>query len=127
MFNLVHMVAVQQPFWAVLADKQGNPDLRLVVALGTMQDLNDPDQKRIMAGYALGDHLNPVDFDPAFVGFTDDKDGLPLLWFERCLAKRDELTKRAAEAEANKNKPQIIVPGERPIVPVIGDLHGGRA
>lgn len=128
MFNLVHMVAVTEPFWAVLADQDGNPDVRRVVAIGTMQQMDDPEQRRVMAAYVIGDHLNPVDFDPAFVSFTDRfNDDTEQQWIVRCKAKRDELTKKAAEAEANKNKPQIIVPGERPIVPVIGDLHGGRA
>ena len=127
--QLFHIIAPTVPMWAVFADEQGNPRFEPVVALGTMEySKGQPDEpgyvyKRLVSGFSVNDHIESCDWKPEFVGYstvdpeTMSPDGWLAYWTDRTKAKREAIEKAKAEAEANKGKPQIIVPGQDVVNP----------
>src|SRR5689334_15120336 len=101
---LLHLLPVMTPTFAVFADEQGNPQFRPVVAIGMMDVGTEEKPKRVAAGFAAGDRIEPADFKPNFVGYTDEKQTGP--WRDRCKAKAEEVQEKAAALKRSK----LIVP-----------------
>lgn len=109
MVNLVHIVAVNTPVFAVFTDRDGTPQFEPVLCLGTMEAEGGA---RIVSGFAIGDasqrHLKAADWRPNFVGYATTIE--PEKWIERCK------TKLAAwlQAEEKAKHDKIIVPDTAP-------------
>jgi hypothetical protein len=114
MLDLVHIVAVNTPWFAVFAKEDGTPEFRPVACLGTMQTPGD-NPTRVLGGFCLsgpedldkrgGSHLLAADWMRGFVGYSTDT--LPDPWLERCKVVREKL----AEADVAAAHQKIIVPG----------------
>lgn len=97
------------PRYAVFADDEGNPVFEPLVAFGSYL-INPEKDLKVLAGFALGEHPEPADFKPNFVGWHHGEyatDGAQC-WADRCKAKRAEL--KAKEADSKKAK--IIIPNQ---------------
>lgn len=107
MVNLIHIVAVNTPLYAVFVKDDGTPDFRQCACLGTMEAENSG--ARIVSGFpAGGEHLEAADWKPNFVGYASSSDAD--LWRERCAAKLAEMKAKAEKAKQSK----IIVPDTTP-------------
>jgi hypothetical protein len=102
--SLVHIVAVNEPFYAVFADPEGKPEFRKVVAMGTFEVSPDTGQ-RVVAGFPVGSHLMAADWMVEFVGYASEIDVEK--WAEPCHIRREKINE---DAESKKGKPQIYVP-----------------
>jgi hypothetical protein len=102
---LLHLLPVMVPTFAVFADEQGEPEFKQVLALGMMEIGTEGKPKRVAAGFTAGDHIEPADFKPNFVAFTDEKDRAR--WRAACEVKANEVR----EKEAALKRSKLIVPG----------------
>jgi hypothetical protein len=105
----LQIIPAPENLYAVFADTDGNAFFERVVALGNLEVDPDPEQPiRVVAGYTVGDHLNPADFRHNFLGyFTGVPDTIPTeLWNKVAAKKAKEI--RAAKLKAAESK--IIVP-----------------
>lgn len=87
------------PLYAVLADVNGEPELRRVACFGIVE--TDPEtKKRVVTAFAVGQHVESVDFMENFVSLTEEND--PDDWLNQCAAKRKELQRAATEQAKSK-------------------------
>jgi hypothetical protein len=110
---LLHLLPVMVPTFAVFATEQGEPEFRPVVALGMMELGTEEKPKRVAAGFCVGDHIEPADFKPNFVGFSGDESPAP--WRDRCQVKREEVRRKEDALKRSK----IVVPAAAGLA-----LHG---
>lgn len=100
MVEVVHVAPNNTPCWAVLARESGmNPEFRPVVAWACCRvTYEGGEEGRVVAGIALGLHPEPIDFDPAFVGYATEKT-VTREWLDRAKDKAAEVAaKKAAKA-----------------------------
>jgi hypothetical protein len=105
---LVALIPIQVTAYAVFAGEDGKPIFRQLVATGVME-LPGKDAagkaKRVAAGFALGEHIEPADFKPNFVGFSETMNSAE--WAEACKAKRAELVEKDKLLKQSK----LVIPG----------------
>lgn len=117
----MQIVPTRHEQWAVLTDDDGKPVFcrvlcHAIYALGMDKDGFD---QRVVCGVTDGNeggHMAPLDFEDNFVGYADKPD--TNLWSQRCVEKRAELVRAAAELKASK----LYVPGKKSVVEAVGKL-----
>lgn len=97
MATLRQIVPTAVPLWAVFADEDGEPVFAAVACVGILAD----EKRQLVAGFCVGEHLEPADHKPHFVGYADQWDPDP--WRGRCAQKRQALREAA-------RKQAIVIP-----------------
>lgn len=108
----LQIIPAPENLYAVFAAEQDGTviaDFQKVIAIGNFELDPDPRQPiRVSSGICVGNHLEPADWRPAFLGyFTGEPDSISKgLWSKAAEAKQEQL--RVLREKAAQSK--IIVP-----------------
>jgi hypothetical protein len=111
---ILQLIPAYTELWQVSAGPTGEVVFTRVVCIA-LAEHNETGQ-RLACPMIPGEHITMPDGRPEHVCYVSEPTETPGLR-ERCEKRRAELVEQAAKAEADKNKPKIIVPGQKVVTP----------
>lgn len=112
---ILQLIPAYTPLWQVSAGPAGEVVFTRVVCIALAE--HDESGKRLVCPMVPGvEHITMPDGRPEHVCYVTEPIETPGLR-ERCEKRRAELVEQARQAEADKNKPKIIVPGQKVVTP----------